>query len=115
LTAFLRVPLDWYHSTTFAFFPDETNAMIHRQYTCPTEQYAMRYFCGFCGTPLSYWSEEPRTEAEFIQVTLGSLSTKDLEDLEDLGLLPDSDDEADEQRPGTPRDADTAADEEVVL
>lgn len=50
----------------------------------------MRHFCGFCGTPLSYWSEEPRTEADFIQLTLGSLHNDDLGDLEDLGLLGDS-------------------------
>lgn len=104
LAAFLRVPLEWYRSATFAFFPDETNAMIHRVYTSPREQHAMRHFCGFCGTPLSYWSEEPRTEAEFIQLTLGSLESEDLGDLEDLGLLPGSDDEAE-----TPQGAITPA------
>ncbi|KXX74347.1 hypothetical protein MMYC01_209815 [Madurella mycetomatis] len=102
LPAYLRVPLQWYHSSTCAFFPDETNAQIKRVYTSPREQHAMRHFCGFCGTPLSYWSEEPRSEAEFIQLTLGSLSPGDLADLEDLGLLPgspapgaDSEDEGD--------------------
>lgn len=105
LAAFLRVPLEWYRSATFAFFPDETNAMIHRVYTSPREQHAIRHFCGFCGTPLSYWSEQPRTEAEFIQLTLGSLVNEDLGDLEDLGLLPSSDDEADKpQGPVTPAD-----------
>lgn len=105
LAAFLRVPLEWYRSATFAFFPDETNAMIHRVYTSPREQHAMRHFCGFCGTPLSYWSEQPRTEADFIQLTLGSLESEDLGDLEDLGLLPGSDDEADRSRgPATPSD-----------
>lgn len=84
------MPLQWYHSSTCAFFPDETNAQIKRVYTSPREQHAMRHFCGFCGTPLSYWSEEPRSEAEFIQLTLGSLSPGDLADLEDLGLLPGS-------------------------
>lgn len=49
----------------------------------------MRQFCGFCGTPLSYWSEEPRSEADYIQVTLGSLLTEDLHDLEEFGLLPE--------------------------
>ncbi|KAK3939936.1 hypothetical protein QBC46DRAFT_342078 [Diplogelasinospora grovesii] len=99
LAAFLRVPLEWYHSTTFAFFPDETSSMIHRVYTPPHEQHAMRHFCGFCGTPLSYWSEEPRSEADFIQLTLGSLSPGDLADLEDLGFLPSSDDEGPETPP----------------
>lgn len=67
--------------------------MIHKVYTNPTEQHAMRHFCGFCGTPLSYWSEQPRAEAEFIQLALGSLSSEDLGDLEDLGLIPGSEDE----------------------
>jgi hypothetical protein len=38
---------------------------------------------------LSYWVEAPYTdEAEYISVTLGSLSSNDLRDLELLGLLP---------------------------
>lgn len=49
----------------------------------------MRHFCGFCGTPLSYWSEEPRSEADFIQLSLSSLHPEDLVDLEDLGMLPE--------------------------
>ncbi len=89
LTAFIRVPLSWYRSTTFAFLPDESSATIHRVYTHPSEQHSKRHFCGFCGTPLSYWSEQPRSEAEYIQLTLGSLSSEDLGDLEDLGLIPD--------------------------
>ncbi|KAI0850908.1 hypothetical protein F5Y00DRAFT_21842 [Daldinia vernicosa] len=89
LSAFLRVPLSWYHSQTFPFFPDESRANIKRAYSHPAEQNAMRQFCGFCGTPLSYWSEEPRSEADYIQLTLGSLLTEDLRDLEDLGLIPD--------------------------
>ncbi|KAI6092510.1 hypothetical protein F4821DRAFT_224203 [Hypoxylon rubiginosum] len=89
LSAFLRVPLSWYHSQIFPFFPDESRASIRRVYSHPSEQNAMRQFCGFCGTPLSYWSEEPRSEADYIQVTLGSLLTEDLHDLEELGLLPE--------------------------
>ncbi|XXH04931.1 LRR receptor-like serine/threonine-protein kinase RGI2 [Hypoxylon texense] len=89
LSAFLRVPLSWYHSQIFPFFPDESRASIRRVYSHPAEQNAMRQFCGFCGTPLSYWSEEPRSEADYIQVTLGSLLTEDLHDLEELGLLPE--------------------------
>ncbi len=45
----------------------------------------MHHFCGFCGTPLSYWSEH---DAEFIQLDLGSLLPRDLADLEELGFLP---------------------------
>jgi len=88
LSAWLRVPLAWYHSTTYAFFDDETHNSIRRVYTSPHEQSAKRHFCGFCGTPLSYWSESPPSEAEYISLTLGSLSGNDLRDLEELGLLP---------------------------
>lgn len=107
MASFLKVPLTWYRSATFAFFPDETNAMIHRVYTSPREQHTMRHFCGFCGTPLSYWSEEPRSEAEFIQLTLGSLHNEDLGDLEDLGLVPDS--EGSSRAASPPPSADVAA------
>ncbi|PTD09128.1 hypothetical protein FCULG_00008055 [Fusarium culmorum] len=30
LAAYIRVPLSWYHSTTYSFFPDETHALIRR-------------------------------------------------------------------------------------
>ncbi|GJN68951.1 hypothetical protein PLIIFM63780_000860 [Purpureocillium lilacinum] len=106
LAAYIRVPLSWYHSTTFAFFPDETHSMIRRAYTHPSQQHSKRHFCGFCGTPLSYWSENPRSEADYIQLTLGSLLREDLADLEDMGLIPDdTDDEAESnelQRRETP-------------
>jgi hypothetical protein len=82
------VPLSWYHSTTYAFFNDETHNAIRRVYTSPQENNSKRHFCGFCGTSLSYWSESPPGEADYISLTLGSLSRDDLEDLEDLGLLP---------------------------
>ncbi|KAN0115395.1 hypothetical protein V8E51_004939 [Hyaloscypha variabilis] len=88
LSAWLRVPLSWYQSSTIAFFDDETNVSIRRAYTSPHEQSSKRHFCGFCGTPLSYWSESPPSEAEYISLTLGSLSGHDLRDLEDLGILP---------------------------
>ncbi|KFH49101.1 hypothetical protein ACRE_002030 [Hapsidospora chrysogenum ATCC 11550] len=97
LAAYIRVPLGWYHSTTYAFFPDETHSMIRRVYTHPRRTYEKRHFCGFCGTPLSYWSEDPRSEAEFIQLTLGSLLREDLRDLEDMGLIPDASDDAEEK------------------
>ncbi|PNY24088.1 Uncharacterized protein TCAP_05973, partial [Tolypocladium capitatum] len=89
LAAYIRVPLAWYHSTTFAFFPDETHSMIRRVYTHPSQRHSKRHFCGFCGTPLSYWSEHPMTEADYINLTLGSLLREDLRDLEDMGLIPD--------------------------
>lgn len=93
------MPLEWYHSATFAFFPDETAAMIRRVYENPFEGHARRHFCGFCGTPLTYWSEGPGggggggprggggDEAGYIQVTMGSLCREDLGDLEDMGLI----------------------------
>jgi hypothetical protein len=86
------VPLSWYHSTTYSFFPDETHSLIRRVYTHPTQQHSKRHFCGYCGTPLSYWSEEPYSEADFINLTLGSLLRQDLADLEDMGLIPDQSD-----------------------
>jgi len=94
LAAYIRVPLSWYHSTTYALFPDETHSTIRRVYTHPTHTHAKRNFCGYCGTPLSYWSEEPRSEADFINLTIGSLLREDLQDLEDMGLIPESDSEA---------------------
>ncbi|KAI1180074.1 hypothetical protein F4777DRAFT_574356 [Nemania sp. FL0916] len=89
LSAFIRVPLLWYRSEVFPLYPDETRASIRRQYASPAERHSQRSFCGYCGTPLSYWSEEPRSEAEYIQLTLGSLLTEDLNSLQELGLLPD--------------------------
>ena len=57
--------------------------------------YCKRNFCGFCGTPLTYWSEDPPEEADYISVTIGSLSPHDQIAIEDLGLLPaDSDADA---------------------
>ncbi|POR37965.1 Uncharacterized protein TPAR_01841 [Tolypocladium paradoxum] len=98
LAAYIRVPLAWYHSTTFAFFPDETHTMIRRVYTHPSQQHSKRHFCGFCGTPLSYWSEHPMTEADYINLTLGSLLREDLRDLEDMGLIPDESEQEQQQR-----------------
>ncbi|KAI0480543.1 hypothetical protein GGR56DRAFT_278795 [Xylariaceae sp. FL0804] len=88
LSAFIRVPISWYRSQVFPFFPDESRSVIRRAYSHPAEQHVRRNFCGFCGTPLSYWSEQPRSEADYIQLTLGSLLTEDLHGLEELGLVP---------------------------
>ncbi|KAI9810624.1 MAG: hypothetical protein M1827_006186 [Pycnora praestabilis] len=88
LTAWIRVPLSWFQSTTISYYPDETHAAIRRAYTAPSTPYIKRHFCGFCSTPISYWTEQPREEAEFISITLGSLVGEDLHDLEELGLLP---------------------------
>lgn len=90
LSAHIRVPLTWYHSATISHYPDETATQIRRVYENPLEAHTRRTFCGVCGTPLTYWSERPHSEAAYIQVTIGSLRRDDLGDLEDLGLLPES-------------------------
>ncbi|KAI1457174.1 hypothetical protein F4805DRAFT_202956 [Annulohypoxylon moriforme] len=97
LSEFLRVPIHWYHSRTFPFFPDESRATIRRVYSHPDEQSAIRQFCGFCGTTLTYWTEDPVTEAGYIQVTLGSLLSEDLYDLDDMGLVPEEPEQEHEQ------------------
>lgn len=65
--------------------------MIHRVFESqdPAQRQTKRYFCGYCGTPLSFWTERPQREADFIQLTLASLAGEDLRDLEDMGLLPE--------------------------
>ncbi|KAI9822835.1 MAG: hypothetical protein M1826_000363 [Phylliscum demangeonii] len=87
LSAFLRIPLSWYHSQTHAYYPDETHPAIRRSYTSGTQPHAIRHFCGYCGTPLTYWTEQPPAEADYISLTLGSLRGEDLRELEDWGLL----------------------------
>lgn len=89
MTAWLRVPLSWYQSSTTAYFPDETHGEIRRTFTPHHAPHARRTFCAHCGTHLSYWSEQPPSEAEFLSVTVGSLSKAGLEALEDLDLLPE--------------------------
>lgn len=37
---------------------------------------------------MSYWTESPAEEAEYISLTLGTLSSDKLRNLEELGLLP---------------------------
>ncbi|KAL4934462.1 uncharacterized protein BDV17DRAFT_8239 [Aspergillus undulatus] len=88
LTAWLRVPLSWYESHTESFFPDETHGTIRRIFSPHHAPHTQRVFCGFCGSPLTYWSEHPREEAEYISVTIGSLYGDDQHVLEDLQLLP---------------------------
>ncbi|KAL4799142.1 hypothetical protein BDV19DRAFT_385819 [Aspergillus venezuelensis] len=88
LTAWLRVPLNWYESHTESFFPDETHTTIRRIFSPNHAPHTQRVFCGFCGSPLTYWSEHPREEAEYMSVTIGSLYGDDQHILEDLQLLP---------------------------
>ncbi|KAJ5725224.1 Glutathione-dependent formaldehyde-activating enzyme/centromere protein V [Penicillium malachiteum] len=93
LTAWLRVPLDWYHSYTTSFFPDETHTSIRRTFTPHDAPQTQRIFCGFCGTPLSFWTEEPEEEADYLAISIGSLLGADQHALEDLHLLPEDSDE----------------------
>ncbi|EXJ85095.1 hypothetical protein A1O3_05770 [Capronia epimyces CBS 606.96] len=89
LTAWLRVPLTWYFSSTQAFFPDETHSSIRRTFIPRHDSHSQRVFCGYCGTHLSYWTEQPPAEAEYINITLGSLLSQHLRSLQELDLLPE--------------------------
>lgn len=94
LTLWLRVPLSWFHSATFSQFPDETHRSIQRTFVSPFASNTRRQFCGYCGTQLTSWHERTREDADFIQLTVGSLLDEDQEALGELGWLPgDSSDE----------------------
>ncbi|KAJ5901654.1 hypothetical protein N7495_002182 [Penicillium taxi] len=88
LTAWLRVPLGWYQSYTESFFPDETHTSIRRTFTPRHAPETQRIFCGYCGTHLTCWTENPREESEFMSIAIGSLLGEDLHALEELNLLP---------------------------
>ncbi|KIW69564.1 hypothetical protein PV04_05434 [Phialophora macrospora] len=90
LTAWLRVPLTWYSSATTSYFPDESHASIRRIFTPLHEPSSQRVFCGYCGTHLSFWTEHPPEEAEYMNITLGSLLNDDLQALQELDLLPEA-------------------------
>lgn len=59
-----------------------------------------RHFCGFCGTPLTHWSEHPREEAEWISINLGTLEDESLALLDESGILPSIDGDADQKTVG---------------
>ena len=88
LAAFLRIPIPWLRSTTYAFYPDETHPEIRRVFTPWHAPHIKRHFCGFCGTPLTYWSEESREVAETVSVNLDSLQSASLAILAEIGVLP---------------------------
>ncbi|KAJ5519794.1 Glutathione-dependent formaldehyde-activating enzyme/centromere protein V [Penicillium fimorum] len=95
LSAWLRVPLDWYQSHTQSFFPDESHNSIRRTFSPRHAPETQRVFCGYCGTPLTFWTEDPIEESNFMSITIGSLLADDQRALDDLRLLPqDSDEEA---------------------
>jgi len=92
---FLSVPVSFFHSATLAFYPDETHRSIRRTFASPFDSSLQRQFCGYCGTQLSQWSDD--ADDGSIQITLGSLFERDLELLEDAGLLDfDKEDEVEE-------------------
>ena len=83
----LRIPLSNIRSTTHAYYPDETHNAIRRVFTPRHAPHTKRHFCGFCGTPLTYWSEGPQGEAEWVYVSLSSLRSRSVEALETAGFL----------------------------
>lgn len=99
LTAWLKVPLTWYSSSTQAFFPDETHTSIRRIFSPLHSPHTQRVFCGYCGTHLSYWTENPSSEADFMNITLGSLLGEDIHALQELDLLPEAVEPQDVQGP----------------
>lgn len=96
----LRIPLSHLRSTTYAFYPDETHSTIRRVFTPRHAPHTKRHFCGFCGTPLTHWSEEPEGAADWVHVNLGSLKSESVEKLADEGLLETSKDMTDINQEG---------------
>ncbi|PSN66590.1 hypothetical protein BS50DRAFT_369204 [Corynespora cassiicola Philippines] len=102
LTLWLRVPLGWYTSATFAQFPDETRSSIQRTFVSPFASSARRQFCGYCGTQLTSWHEHTRDDADHICLTVGSLLDEDQVLLGQLGFLPTSESSDEETRLASP-------------
>lgn len=110
MTAWLRIPLAWYHSNTRAFYPDESHASIRRTFYTPlasstststrlensssdaSTKQVRKQFCGYCGTHLNAWLEDDNKDrdSQWMDVTLGSLWGDSLELLEGLGWLDDA-------------------------
>ncbi|KAJ5131359.1 Glutathione-dependent formaldehyde-activating enzyme/centromere protein V [Penicillium bovifimosum] len=105
LAAWLRVPLEWYQSYTQSFFPDETHSSIRRSFSPHHAPQTQRVFCGYCGTPLTFWTEVPSEESNFMSVAIGSLRAKDQRVLDDLNLLP-----SDFEEGASPADVATSSD-----
>lgn len=104
VTAWLRVPLEWYHSTTFAQYPDEIHSSIKRTFNTPPTNPALpptrRQFCGYCGTHLTAWNEGlhgAERGGDTVDVTLGSLLNESLNRLESLQLYGDLDEESESE------------------
>jgi len=97
-TPLLRIPITWYRSFTLPLYPDETPTTIRR--VSPSSPFTLRHFCGYCGTPLSYWRENPIREKDYISVTLGSLWGDDVKVLEEMGVLPGESEESEGEEEG---------------
>ncbi|MCJ1391857.1 hypothetical protein MMC18_004724 [Xylographa bjoerkii] len=98
--AFLRVPLPWLQSTTYAFYPNEAHTDIRRVFTPWQAPQIKRHFCGFCGTPLTSWTEANSEEAEMISVNLASLRSDSFDILADTGVLPSATPNDESKGPG---------------
>ncbi|GIZ42282.1 hypothetical protein CKM354_000555700 [Cercospora kikuchii] len=108
VVAFLRVPLDFYQSATYAHFDNESHNSIKRTYNTPATRPGLpptrRQFCGFCGTNLTAWNEALHSSREhgannssdYLDVTLGSLFNESLDKLEALSITPGSDSDEEE-------------------
>lgn len=59
-------------------------------FTSTREPNSKRVFCGYCGTHLTYWCETPEAEAQYLNITVGSIFGDDIRTLEQLGLLSSS-------------------------
>ncbi|KAF1988429.1 hypothetical protein K402DRAFT_351545 [Aulographum hederae CBS 113979] len=95
LSAWLRVPLTTFTSTTTPYFPDETHQSIRRIFAQPNDDTnERRQFCGYCGTQLTRWDERDREMSEMISVTVGSL------DVEDAAALLGNEEDAEEYTEG---------------
>ena len=62
---------------------------------------------------MTYWSESPRNEADFVSVTIGSLHGDDQRTLEDLDLLPGSSEDEEEDDEEEEPESEEEVDDEV--
>jgi hypothetical protein len=79
-------------------YPDETHSSIRRVFTPRHTPYTKRHFCGFCGTPLSFWTEQTKEQADFVCVSLNSLEDESIQKLGNMGILPSIQDSDEEER-----------------
>ncbi|KAF8462454.1 Mss4-like protein [Kalaharituber pfeilii] len=86
IVGWVKVPLDFFSHQTHPRNPAEAPESIYRLIeSSPGKE---RYFCGFCGTHITYIDEDCRKEG-WIEIALGSLSEDSLKALPEMGLKPD--------------------------